>query len=111
MVDAKKRGKKEMSKERTQALNAVKNAKSEQEKKVAKQQLKFVRFKEVGALRVDRAITAMRNLEKVCDGGSYAWTNEQADKIIKTLEPISSRIVNALRNPGTSKKQREKFSF
>lgn len=111
MVDAKKRGKKEMSKERAQALNSVKNARSDQEKKLAKQALKLVRFKEVGALRVGRAITALTNLEKVCDSSAYAWTPEQADKAIKAIEPRVQRIVAALRSPATAKKAKETFTF
>lgn len=112
MADTKKaRAKKELSKERAAAMNAVKNAKSDQEKTVAAQSLKLVRFKEVASIRTDAVLRALKNLERVCDTTSYAWTSEQADKIIGAMQPIASRIVDGLRKPGAKKEKREKFSL
>jgi hypothetical protein len=112
MVDTKKvRAKKELSKERAAAMNAVKNAKSDQEKKVAAQALKLVRFKEVASIRTDAALRALKNLERVCDITSYAWTSDQADKIIGAMQPITTRIVEGLRKPSAKTASREKFTL
>lgn len=112
MAETKKaRAKKELSKERAAALKAVKDAGSDQEKTVAKQKLKLVRFKEVASIRADASIRALKNLEKACDTTSYAWTDEQASKIIGALEPLYSRIVTSLRKPSAKTAQREKFTL
>jgi hypothetical protein len=112
MADTKKvRAKKELSKARKAAMDAMKAASSDQEKTVAKQNLKLVRFKEVGSIRVDAAIRALKNLENACDTTAYAWTDEQASKIIGALEPLYTRIRDGLRKPGAKKVVREKFSL
>lgn len=112
MADVKKaRAKKELSAARKAAMAAVKSASSDQEKVVAKQQLKLVRFKEVGSIRADAAIRALKNLENACDSTSYAWTEDQAAKVINTLMPIIARISDALKKPGAKKPAREKFSL
>jgi hypothetical protein len=109
--DKKARAKKELSKARVAAMNALKNAKSDQEKTVAKQQLHLVRFKEVASIRADAAIRALKNLERVCDTTSYGWTQDQAEKIIGALDPIFGRIVSGLRKPGAKTAKREKFTL
>lgn len=112
MVDSKKvRVKKELSKERAAAMNAVKNAKSEQEKRVASQALKLVRFKEVASIRTDAALRALKNLERVCDTTSYAWTEDQSTKILNAMRPLFTRIVDGLTKPSAKKEQREKFTL
>jgi hypothetical protein len=112
MVDTKKtRAKKELSKERKIALTALKDAKSDQEKSVAKQQLKLVRFKEVASIRADAAIRALTNLEKVCDITSYSWTSDQATKIIGAVQPVYDRICKGLRQPAAKTATREKFTL
>jgi hypothetical protein len=112
MAESKKvRAKKELSKERQAAMRALKDAGSDQEKTVAKQKLKLVRFKEVASIRTDASIRALKNLEKACDTTSYAWTDEQASKIIGAIEPLYSRIRDSLRKPGAKTAQREKFSL
>jgi hypothetical protein len=112
MADAKKtRAKKELSTERKAAMNALKNASSDQEKTVAKQKLKLVRFKEVASIRTDASIRALKNLENVCDTTAYAWTDEQATKIINALKPIYDRIVAGLQKPGAKTVKKEKFSL
>ena len=112
MAESKKaRAKKEMSAARKAALNAVKNAGSEQEKTVATQKLKLVRFKEVASVRTDAASRALSNLENVCDITSYAWDAEQAEKIIKELQPKFDRIVSGLRKPAAKTSKRVKFTL
>lgn len=112
MAEGKKeRAKKELSKARVAAMNALKNAKSDQEKTVAKQQLHLVRFKEVASIRADAAIRALKNLEKVCDTTSYGWTQDQADKILSAINPIVKRIDDGLRKPGAKTAKREKFTL
>lgn len=112
MADAKKtRAKKELSPARKAAMTAMKNASSDQEKTVAKQNLKLVRFKEVASIRADASIRALKNLENACDTTAYAWTDEQAAKIIGALKPIYDRIVAGLQKPGAKTVKREKFSL
>ena len=112
MAEGKKeRAKKELSKARIAAMTALKNAKSDQEKTVAKQQLHLVRFKEVASIRADAAIRALKNLEKVCDTTSYGWTQDQAEKIIGAIAPIWKRTEEGLRKPGAKTAKREKFTL
>lgn len=112
MADSKKvRAKKELSKERQAAMTALKNASSDQEKIVAKQKLHLVRFKEVASIRADASIRALKNLEKVADTTAYAWTQDQAEKIIGTIGPIWKRIEEGLKKPGAKTSKREKFSL
>ena len=104
MAESKKaRAKKEMSAARKAALAAVKNAGSDQEKSVAQSKLKLVRFKEVASVRTDAASRALSNLENVCDITSYSWDAEQAEKIIKELQPKFDRIVAGLRKPAAKR--------
>ncbi len=112
MADTKKaRAKKALSKERTAALAAMKAASSDQEKTVAKQALKLVRFKEVASVRADASIRALKNLENACDSTSYAWTQDQAVKLLAAIEPLIGRIKTALNTPNAKKPAREKFSL
>lgn len=112
MAESKKaRAKKELSKERQAAMTKLKNASSDQEKTVARQQLHLVRFKEVASIRADASIRALKNLEKVCDTTSYAWTQDQAEKLINAIGPIWSRIVDGLKKPGAKTAKREKFTL
>lgn len=112
MAETKKeRAKKELSKARLAAMKALKDAKSDQEKTVARQQLHLVRFKEVASIRADASIRALKNLEKVCDTTSYGWTQDQAEKIISAIDPIVTRIRDGLRKPGAKTAKREKFTL
>lgn len=112
MVDGKKvRAKKEISPARKAAMTAVKNAASDKEKLVARQQLKLVRFKEVASTRTDALIRAMKNLENALDTTSYAWTEDQSTKILGAIRPIFTRIVDGLQKPSAKKATREKFSL
>lgn len=112
MAEIKKaRAKKELSAARKSAMETLKNAKSDQEKTVAKQALKLVRFKEVASIRTDAVIRALKNLENACDSTSYAWTPDQAAKILGAVTPIYSRIADALKDPSTKVVKKEKFSL
>lgn len=111
MAEQKKRAPKELSKERKAAMKAVTDAKSDQEKMVARQALKLVRFKEVASVRADAAIRALKNLENACDSTSYAWTQDQSAKLIAAIEPLVGRIKTALNSPNAKKPAREKFSL
>jgi hypothetical protein len=107
----KARAKKELSKERQAAMKAMKDASSDQEKTLAKQKLHLVRFKEVASIRADAAIRALKNLEKVCDTTSYAWTQDQAEKILSAILPTVTRITDGLKKPGAKTAKREKFTL
>lgn len=78
--------KKALTPERVKLMNAVKDAKSDQEKRVANQQLKMLRFKEVGTKRLNRVLKALKGLENLANRGAYGWEPEQADKIILNIE-------------------------
>jgi hypothetical protein len=107
----KARAKKEVSAARKAAMDAVKNAKSDQEKTVATQQLRLVRFKEVGSVRADKAIESLKNLSKACDRTSYAWTQEQADKLLAAINAEVKKITVGLTSKEPVKAKRERFSL
>jgi hypothetical protein len=112
MADSKKvRAKKEMSVARKAALNALKNASSDQEKSVALSKLKLVRFKEVASVRTDAVSRALSNLENVCDITSYSWDADQAKKIIDEINPKFDRIVAGLTKPAAKTSKRVKFTL
>lgn len=112
MAETKKaRAKKELSKARAAAMKALKDAVSDQEKTVAKQQLHLVRFNEVAAVRTDAALRALKNLRKCCDTTSYAWTQDQAKKILDAIGPVYSDIADFLKSPGKLKSVKTKFTF
>jgi hypothetical protein len=106
-----KREKKEPSKARKAAMAAVAAAKSDQEKTVAVQQLKLVRFAEVGSTRADRALEALKNLAKVCDRSAYSWTAEQSEKLLKAINGEVKKITEGLTSKEAVRIKREKFTL
>lgn len=107
-----KKAKKQMSKEREAAIAKVKSAKAgSQEHTVAVQALKLLRFKEVAAHRVGRALAALDNLLAVTDAGQYSWDATQAAKIIAALDARVSPIKDALNKPSKRKQGVTKFEL
>jgi hypothetical protein len=90
-------------------------AKSDQEKavaeaklKTAREALKALKFTEIGAPRIRRAIGVMRQLENVANPNAYAWTEDQAQKAVKALtEALDGVKAKLLKIKG----KREEFSF
>jgi len=97
------------------AQKAYDVAKSEQEKtvagsklKAARDTLKALKFTEIGAPRIRRAIGVMRQLENVANPNAYAWTEDQAQKAVKALtEALEGVKAKLLKIKG----KREEFSF
>lgn len=118
-----KRAKKPPSAARLAAMAAVEvavkqheAAKSPQEKTLAESRLKDARdalkslkFTEIAAPRIRRAIDVLRQLENVANPNAYKWTNEQAEKAAAALQTALGRFEGKLF--GVKKKDAEKFSF
>lgn len=105
---AKKKGKRPPSAARVAAIAAVDNAKSDQEKTLARTTLKLLAFKEVVTPRVRRVLKLMDNIEKMASSGSYKWDPADGAKIAKALSGAADRI--ALKLSG-AKAQAEEFSI
>jgi len=117
------RGKKEPSLARKTAMAAVENAqaeydkaKSPQEKAIAESRLKNVRdalkllkFTEIGAPRIRRAINVMRQLENVANRSQYKWTDEQALKATKALTEALRKFTDKL--AGNKDGKADEFTF
>lgn len=99
------------SKERIAAMAAVAAAKSEQEKAVAMQALKLLRFKEVASVRTGAALKHLQNLESTCDTSTYAWTEDQATKILGAIEPVVAKLRKGLMTPSKRKAESTKFAL
>jgi hypothetical protein len=82
----KKRQPKPMSPQRKAAEDAYANAKSDQEKTVARDNVKIIRFTDIVVPRVKRALNVLNNVERMANRNAYTWTPEQAAKIIKSLQ-------------------------
>jgi hypothetical protein len=122
MAEKTKRPKKLPTPARAAAMKAVEiatkandAAKSPQEKKVAGEALKVARdalkalkFLEIGAPRIKRAINVMRQLENVANPNAYAWTPEHAEKAIKALTEALDSVKAKLLKSKTAKTE---FTF
>ena len=99
-----------------QAAAKLKAAKSPQEKTVAesalksaRDELKSLKFVEIGAPRIRRAINVMRQLENVANRAQYKWTDEQALKAAKALTEALRKFTDKL--AGNKEKGADEFSF
>lgn len=106
-----KKAKKQMSKAREAALAKYKNAKSPQEKTVAEQELKLLRFKEVASHRVGRVLAALDNLMAATDAGQYSWDSNQAVKIISAISDKTKPLFASLEKPAKRKQGVTKFEL
>lgn len=119
-----KRAKKPPSAKRLAAMATVEQcvarveaaAKSPQEKSVAesalksaRDELKSLKFVEIGAPRIRRAINVMRQLENVANRAQYKWTDEQALKATKALTEALRKFTDKL--AGNKEKGADEFSF
>ncbi len=89
---------------RAAAQKAVDNAKSDQEKKVARQQLKAVKFTEIAPARMARALGALGNVRKLANRAGYSWSDEQATKMITALAVEVKALETALKSNPNEKK-------
>lgn len=120
----KPRVKKQPSAKRVAAENAVAEAqkrmdaaKSPQEKTVAesalkavRDELKALRFIEVGQPRIRSALNVLRKLENVANRNAYKWTDEQAGKAVKALTDSMKRVTDKLLG-NKDKAEADKFTF
>lgn len=100
---AKSKKAKVASAERAAAQKQVDNAKSDQEKRVARQNMKMVKFREIGTQRLNKAIAALRNLGKLANRNAYGWDTPTADKINTALGLETKKIAAALAATGSEK--------
>lgn len=119
-----KKAKKPPSAKRVAAMAAVETAakaldaaKSPQEKtvaesalKAARDELKLLKFVEVGQPRIRRAIDVMRQLENVANRAQYKWTDEQALKATKALTEALRKVTDKLAG-NKDGAAADKFSF
>lgn len=100
--------KKSLSPARVAAMKAVEAAKSPQEKLVASQQLKKLKFLEIVVPRVNRSLAGLRSIAKLANRSAYSWDPEQADKIVRAL----AKEINAVSDKLTGTKvEAEKFTL
>lgn len=100
-----------------EAVKLADAAKSPQEKtmaeqrlKVARDDLKALKFLEVGQPRIRRAIDVMRQLENVANRNAYKWTDEQALKATKALTDALRKFTDKL-SGNKEKGEEDKFTF
>jgi hypothetical protein len=103
-----RKARKPASGKRLAAESAFKNAKSDQEKTVARSHLKAVRFEELGRARVRRALKTLSSLENLANRGVYTWTDEQANKLLTAIHEKVKQVT--LKFAGTAAKK-EEFDF
>lgn len=90
-----KKARKPPSAARVAAMKAVDDAKSDQEKTVARANLKLLRFKELGTKRLNRWIAGCDGLMNLSNRAAYQWTPDQAEKIVKTVRARADKIIGA----------------
>lgn len=90
---------------RQAAENALANAKSDQEKALARSQVKLVRFEDLARARVRRALKVLSGIENLANRAAYSWTDEQASKIVTTLNDKVKAVT--MKFAGTAAKKEE----
>lgn len=86
----------------------LQNAKSDQEKTVARAKVKALRFTDIVVPRVKGVINGLRRVENMANRAAYSWTDEQAEKIITALEGAVAKVTSKLRG---AKKEVDSFSL
>ncbi|MDE2019665.1 MAG: hypothetical protein KGJ13_04970 [Patescibacteria group bacterium] len=73
------------------------------------------RFLRIGALRVEKAVTALAALRKVANPRSYRFTDKDIERMTAELAPAFESTVqafqSALKNPHAKTEEKRKFSF
>lgn len=93
---------------RAAAELGLKNAASDQEKTVARNVLKGVKFKELGRARVRRALKALDGIEKLASKAAYSWTEQEAEQLLGAL---TKRVQNVINRFAGQKTKEEDFDF
>jgi hypothetical protein len=101
MATAKKARK--VSPEMKAATDAVKNAKSDQEKTVARGALKRLRFKVLIVQRMNKALSALGNTAKLGNRASYLYDQAQIDKVFAALDKKVSAFKSSFNVSAESK--------
>lgn len=70
------------------------------------------RFRRMASLRVSNLLDCIRLTRQCFVTGTYEWTPEQAENIIKAIELEAGVLVHAARHPsGSSGKRRQLFDI
>lgn len=67
---------------------------SEQEKSIARQALKSIKFKELARARVRRALKVLDGIEKLASRAAYSWTEQEAEKVLSALTARMNSVIN-----------------
>lgn len=103
-----KKRERKVSDVRKAAESALANAKSDQEKSLARSHVKVVRFQEIVVPRVNRALSILGQIEKMTNPNAYTWTDDQAQKI---LQALAQRLQALADRFARSKKAKETFTL
>ena len=103
-----RKARKPASGKRLAAEAALKNAKSDQEKAVARSHVKAVRFEELGRARARRAGKALDSLLNLANRSVYSWTDAQANQLLNHLTEKMKTVINKFAGVATTK---EEFDF
>jgi hypothetical protein len=109
MTERKKRTAKPKSDQRADAEFLVENASSDAEKRVAVQQLKNVKFRELVTPRVNKVLDSLDKLADAAKPTSYHWTDEEANAIAGAISASVKQVFDKLFNREQAKKA--KFSL
>jgi hypothetical protein len=105
VVPKKKKARKPPNAKRLAAEQALANAKSDQEKALARSQAKLVRFEDLARARVRRALKVLSGIENLANRAAYSWTEEQAAKVLNALNDAMKKVT--LKFAGGSQKKEE----
>lgn len=109
MAERKKRTARPKSDARIHAEELVKSAAGEQEKRVAVQTLKNVKFRELIVPRVNVALNALEKLGAAAKPTAYHWTDDEAQAIADALVSGTNDAIRKLFDKEQVKKA--KFSL
>jgi hypothetical protein len=104
-----RKARKPPSAERLMLEKAVKDAKSDQEKLVARSQLKTLRFKELAPKRVRRALKALDGVIALANRGNYLSEPSQREKVLKAISDRYNKFKQHFDDTAT--KEAEEFSL
>lgn len=93
---------------RKEAEARLEAAKSDQEKAVARAQVKVLRFTDIVVPRVKGVLNGLRRVENMANRNAYTWNEDQAEKIISALQGAVAKVTAKLRG---TKKESDSFSL
>lgn len=100
-----KKARKPQNAKRLAAEQALANARSDQEKALARSQVKHIRFEDLARARTRRALKILAGIENLANRAAYSWTDEQATKVLNALNDAMKKVT--LKFAGGSQKKEE----